>query len=70
VAWIVRLVKTGADGEKQSVDVVTINRPDDLIEITNLGLSLAEGKRLLAGLQQEIIAAQARGHADRARFVV
>jgi hypothetical protein len=35
VAWIVRLVKTGADGEKQSVDVVTINRPDDLIDITN-----------------------------------
>ena len=45
VAWIVRLVKTGADGEKQSVDVVTINRPDDLIDITDLGLSLAEGKR-------------------------
>ena len=65
MAWIVRLVNTGADGEKQSVDVVTINRPDDLIEITNLGLSLAEGKRVLAGVQQEIVAAQARGHAVR-----
>jgi hypothetical protein len=65
VARIVRLVKTGADGEKQSVDVVTINRPDDLIDIAHLGLTLAEGKLLLAGLQQEIVAAQARGHAVR-----
>jgi hypothetical protein len=65
VAWIVRLVKTGADGEKQSVDVATINRPDNLIDVTNLGLSLAEGKRLLAGVQQEIVAGQAKGHAVR-----
>jgi hypothetical protein len=65
VAWIVRLVKTGVDGEKQFVDVVTINRPDDLIDITSLGLTLAEGKQLLAGLQQQIVAAQARSHAVR-----
>jgi hypothetical protein len=62
---MVRLVKTGADGEKQSIDVATINRPDDLVEIAHLGLTLAEGKRLLAGLQQEIVAAQARDHAVR-----
>jgi hypothetical protein len=30
VAWILRLVKIEVDGEKQSVDVMTINRPDDL----------------------------------------
>jgi hypothetical protein len=65
VAWILRLVKIGADGEKQSVDVMTISRPDDLGDIANLGLTLAEGKLLLAGLQQEIVAAQARGHAVR-----
>ena len=65
MAWIVRLVKTGADGEKRSIDVATINRPDDLVEIANLGLTLAEGKLLLAGLQQEIVAAQARDHAVR-----
>ena len=62
---MVRLVKTGADGEKQAIDVVTITRPDDLAEIGNLGLTLAEGKRLLAALQQEIVAAQARDHAVR-----
>jgi hypothetical protein len=59
------LVKTGADGEKQCVDIVTINRPDDLGNIANLGLTLAEGKLLLAGLQQEIVAAQAKGHGVR-----
>jgi len=59
------LVKAGAEGEKQSIDVVTINRPDDLVEIANLGLTLAEGKLLLAGLQQQIVAAQARDHAFR-----
>jgi hypothetical protein len=65
VTWMVRLVKTGADGEKQSIDVATITRPDDLVEIANLGLTLAEGKLLLAALQQEIVAAQARDHAAR-----
>ena len=65
MAWIVRLVKTGADGEKQAIDVATIARPDDLVEIANLGLTLAERKRLLAALQQEIVAAQARDHAVR-----
>jgi len=65
VAWMVRLVKTGAEGEQQSIDVATINRPDDLVEIANLGLTLAEGKLLLAGLQQQIVAAQARDHAVR-----
>jgi hypothetical protein len=45
--------------------VMTINRPDDLGDLANLGLTLAEGKLLLAGIQQEIVAAQARGHAIR-----
>src|SRR4051794_3833381 len=42
-----------------------IARPDDLADLGTLGLSLAEGKRLLAGIQQEIVAAQARVHAAR-----
>ncbi len=65
VAWILRLVKIGADGDNQSTDVMTINRPDDLGDIATLGLTLAEGKLLLAGLQQEIVAAQAKAHAVR-----
>jgi hypothetical protein len=41
---------------------MTINRPDGLDDIANLGLTVADGKRVLAGLQQEIVAAQARNH--------
>jgi len=58
VAWILRLVKIEPGDEKQSADVMTINRPDDLSDIAALGLTLTEGKLLLAGLQQEIVAAQ------------
>jgi hypothetical protein len=65
VAWIVRVVKIGAEGEGPATDVMEINRLGDLADIANLGLTLAETKRLLAGLQQEIVAAQVRDHAVR-----
>ena len=65
MAWILRLVKTGADGEGTCTDVLEINWPGDVADIANLGLTLAEAKRLLAGVQQEIVAAQAREHAVR-----
>jgi hypothetical protein len=65
VAWVLRLVKIDADGEGQATDVVEIERPGDLADIADLGLTLAETKRLLAGLQQEIVAAQVRDHAVR-----
>jgi len=65
VAWVLRLVKIGAEGEGPCVDVMEISRPDDLVDIANLGLTLAEAKRLLAGVQREIVAAQARDHAVR-----
>jgi hypothetical protein len=65
VAWILRLVKTGAAGEGRTLDVMEINRPDDLGDIADLGLTLDETKRWLAGLQQEIVAAQAKDHAAR-----
>jgi hypothetical protein len=62
VAWIVRLVQIGGDGDEPFADVMTINRPDGLDDIANLGLSVADGKQVLAGLQQEIVAAQTRNH--------
>jgi hypothetical protein len=65
VGWILRLVKTGAEGDGQSTDVMEINKPDDLSDIADLGLSLAEAKLLLAGVQRDIVAAQARAHAVR-----
>ena len=51
MAWIVRLVSAGAEGEEHSTDVLRIARPGDLTDLTNLGLTMAEGKRLLAGVQ-------------------
>src|SRR3954451_16252381 len=42
-----------------------IAKPDDLTDLASLGLTVAEGKRLLAGVQREIVAAQARAHAVR-----
>src|SRR4051794_3317850 len=38
-------------------------KPDTLTDLGTLGLSLAESKQLLAGIQREIVAAQARVHA-------
>jgi hypothetical protein len=59
------LVSIGEEGEEHSTDVLRIARPDDLTDLAALGLTLAEGKRLVAGLQQEIVAAQAPIHAVR-----
>ena len=63
MAWIVRLVSIGAEGEEHSTNVMRIAKPDTLSDLGTLGLSLAESKQLLAGIQREIVAAQARVHA-------
>ena len=55
----------GVEGEWPCTDIMDIHRPDDLVDVANLGLTLAEAKRLLAGVQREIVAAQARNHAVR-----
>jgi hypothetical protein len=44
MAWIVRLVSIGAEGEEHGTDVMRIARPDDLTDLASLGLTLAEGK--------------------------
>ena len=43
-AWvgIFTVVKTGAEGDGQSADVMEINTPGDLSEIAHLGLGLVE----------------------------
>jgi hypothetical protein len=40
-----------------------INKPNNLRDVGHVGLNLAEGKQLLANLQQTIVAAQAETHA-------
>ena len=36
MAWILRLVNVGTEGEGRSRDVMTIERPDDIADIGDL----------------------------------
>jgi hypothetical protein len=65
MGWVLRLVETGVEGPGGSVDVLEIVRRGDFGDIAALGLTLSEGRRLLALVQQEIVAAQCRDHATR-----
>ncbi|UEM24435.1 hypothetical protein JL100_032985 (plasmid) [Skermanella mucosa] len=62
---VLRLVETGVEGMVRSVDVLEIVRPGDLGDLGDLGLSLVDGKRLMAQVQQAVVAAQGRDHAAR-----
>lgn len=61
--WTLKLAAAG--GEGPCVDIMKIHKSDDLGDIAGLGLTLAEAKQLLAGVQREISTAQAREHAVR-----
>ena len=61
--WILKLAAAGDEGP--CVDIMEISKPDDLGDIANLGLTLTEAKQLLARVQREISAAQAREQAVR-----
>src|SRR5687768_9611584 len=63
--WVLRLVESGVEGSSGSVDVMAIDRPGDLSDLADLGLTHAEGKQLLARVQQAVAAAQSRDHAVR-----
>src|SRR4051812_20304007 len=65
MGWVLRLVETGVEGLGRSVDVMAIDCPGDLGDIAALGLTLAQGKQLVALVQQEIVTAQSRDHAAR-----
>src|SRR5689334_12910780 len=65
MGWVLRLVESGADGSSGSIDVLEIERPGDLGDLADLGLTHAEGKQLLARVQQAVVAAQSRDHAAR-----
>jgi hypothetical protein len=47
-------VETGVEGSSRSVDVLVIDPSGDLDDIAALGLTLAQGKQLVALVQQEI----------------
>ena len=55
--WVLRLVEAKGEGQSQGTDIMEIVRPDDLGNIADLGLTLAEAKVLQARVQQEVVAA-------------
>jgi hypothetical protein len=55
MGWVLRLVETGVDGSSRSVDVMAIDCPGDLGDIADLGLTLVQGKQLVALVQQQIV---------------
>jgi hypothetical protein len=59
VAWIVKLVAIGTGSEEEVTDILKIERPGDL-DAAGLGLTSAEASLLLAGMQREIMTAQAK----------
>jgi hypothetical protein len=61
--WVLGLVGTRVDGQTVGVDIMEFSRRDCLEDIANLGLTLAEGKQLLARVRQEVVAAQVGNHA-------
>src|SRR5215213_432638 len=65
--WTIRLeVKTGR-GEGESLDLATITRPATVASAEQVGLSLAEAKALLAGLQASMVRTQLAEHAALGR---
>jgi hypothetical protein len=62
---VLRLVETGSDGSNRSVDVLEIVGRRDPGDIAALGITLSQGKQLLGLIQQEVVAAQCRDHAEQ-----
>ena len=55
-----RPVETRAGSKAHCIDVLELSRSRDRRDIANLGLTLPEAKRLLARVQQAVVAVQAR----------
>jgi hypothetical protein len=65
MGWVLRLVEMGTEDPTRGTDVLEISRPSDLRNITDLGLTLAEAKLLLARVQQAVVTAQVHDHSVR-----
>ena len=50
--WVLRLIATGEDDRCPSADLMEICRPEGLVDIANLGLTLPEAKQVLANVQR------------------
>jgi hypothetical protein len=59
--WIVKLVVESAPGHIMEQEIATLER-EDLISPATVGLTIAEGKLILEGLQRQMVAAQVQHH--------
>ena len=62
---VLRLVETEIDGSSRSVDVLEIVGRSDPGDIAALGVTLSQGRQLLALIQREVVTAQCRELATR-----
>jgi len=63
------LVETGAEGEARCTDIMEIIRPDDLEDIADLGLTLAEAKLLQGAFSRRSLPRKPGGMPSGGRIV-
>ena len=63
--WVLRLIATGEDDRCPSADLMEICRPEGLVDIANLGLTLPEAKQVLASVQRAVVSGQVDSHGPR-----
>ena len=60
--WVLWLIATGEDDRCPSADLMEICRPEGLVDIANLGLTLSEAKQVLANVQRAVVSGQVDSH--------
>jgi hypothetical protein len=65
--WQILLELTGANGNMQTREIVAGDRPTGVISPESIGLSLAEGKSILAAVQTQMVQAQTDSYWDHRR---
>ncbi len=62
MAWVLRLVEMGLDGQGRVIDVADIGPLGALGDIANFGMRLSDAKQILARLQGAVVQVQAEDH--------
>jgi ribosomal protein S14 len=65
--WRILLELTETTGRVQTREMVTGDRPTNVISPESIGLSLAESKSILAAMQTQLVQAQTDGYCDHRR---
>ena len=65
--WRILLELTETTGSVQTREMVTGDRPTNVVSPESIGLSLAESKSILAAMQTQLVQAQTDGYCDHRR---